>query len=139
MSFNNLIYDKCATEQRLRTSVAPGNYNMYAGQFVNNARCRPPFGAFADYGVSQYNGNIVDLESNLLGIDRRASLCNANQFQANDPRFSSSNLINARTCPNMFERPAPVKAPKFAMPPPTSPFYEQQSLYTRFISWLSGK
>jgi len=149
MSSTNLIYDTRAYEKKLNASVAVGNYNMYAGQFENNSKCRSAFGEFSNYGVSLYNGNIVDLESDLIGITRRASLCPSKKFNpqcigypncgqngipCSCPEYTSRNLINAPTCPPMFDRPKAVKAPAFATP---SPVDTQQSLFDRFLAWFS--
>jgi hypothetical protein len=80
MSSNRLIYDNCAYCQKLKQSVGPNNYMMYEGKYINNHQCRMMLGQVGGNEVSLYNGNMVDLESDLLGINRPASLCNATKY-----------------------------------------------------------
>jgi len=146
---NRLIYDNCETAQRLSESTGPGLYNMYEGQFNNNSKCRSAFGEFSNYGVSLYNGNIVDLESDLMGINRRASLCPKNKYTPSCDNYAvcgvngipcscleatSRNLINAQTCPSMFNRPVVVQPPPFSVRQSTSPY--QQSIFDWVMSFF---
>lgn len=80
MSSNRLIYDKCAYEQKLNVSTGPGAYTMYPGKYEHCAKCRMQLGQVGGNAVSLYDGNMVDLESDLFGIDRRASLCNKSKY-----------------------------------------------------------
>jgi hypothetical protein len=80
MSSNRMMYDNCAYEQRLNQSTGPGNYMMYPGKYENSAKCRMQLGQVGGNGVSIYDGNMVDLESDLLGINRQASQCNKSKY-----------------------------------------------------------
>lgn len=80
MNMNKLIYDECAYNQKLRQSVFPGSYMLYGGKYYNDKPCRIGFGTVGGNQVSNYSGNMVDLESNLMGLDRTASLCNSYQY-----------------------------------------------------------
>jgi hypothetical protein len=75
MSSNRLSYDSCAYEKSLQQSTSPLDYMLYTGKYENTAKCRIEFGVVGGNGVSQFNGNLVDLESDLRGQNRQASLC----------------------------------------------------------------
>ena len=84
MSSNHLRYDPAAYTQYLKESQNVGCYQMYSGKFVNKNQCRIGFGILAGNDVSLYRGNMVDLESDMMGITRPASLCPKNKYM---PRF----------------------------------------------------
>ena len=66
MSSNRLMYDSCAYEKSLQQSTSPLDYALYTGKYENTAKCRIEFGLVGGNGVSQYSGNLVDLESDLI-------------------------------------------------------------------------
>lgn len=80
MSFNRLIYDKCSYKQSLQESMKPGKYQLYPGKHNNFKNCRIDFGLIGGNNVSLYKGNLVDLESDLKGQTRQASLCSDKKF-----------------------------------------------------------
>lgn len=75
MSSNRLIYDNCAYQKTLQQSTGPLEYMLYNGKYENCAKCRIEFGTVGGNGVSLFSGNLVDLESDLRGQTRQASLC----------------------------------------------------------------
>jgi hypothetical protein len=75
MSSNRLSYDSCAYEKSLEQSTSPLDYMLYTGKYENTAKCRIEFGSVGGNGVSLFSGNLVDLESDLRGQNRQASLC----------------------------------------------------------------
>jgi len=87
MSFNRLIYDKCAYQQSLKESMRPGVYQTYFGKHDNKNNCRIDFGLIGGNNVSVYRGNIVDLESDLRGQTKQASLCSNKKFM---PRYKQT-------------------------------------------------
>ena len=80
MSSNRLVYDKCAYKKAVQESTDPLNYMLYTGKFERNNQCMISRGVVGGNNVSVWAGNMVDLESNLMGVDRRASLCPKNQY-----------------------------------------------------------
>lgn len=80
MSNNRLIYDNCAYKQQLQQSEGPADYMFYSGKYYNDRPCMVGFGVVGGNAVSQYTGNLVDLESDLRGITRDLSLCSANKY-----------------------------------------------------------
>lgn len=93
MSSNRLRYDSCAYEKSLMQSTAPSEYTLYPGKFENSAKCRIEFGVVGGNGVSLYSGNLVDLESDLRGQTRRASLCPSMMYS---PEHQNCNNQNAK-------------------------------------------
>lgn len=81
MSSNRLIYDTCAYKKSLDESVSPLNYTLYPGKFENCSKCRIEFGVVGGNNVSLFSGNLVDLESDLRGQTRPASLCPNKKYQ----------------------------------------------------------
>jgi hypothetical protein len=86
MSSNRLVYDECAYKAKMNVSQGPMQYALYSGKYENSAKCRIEFGTVGGNGVSLYSGNLVDLESDLRGQTRLASLCPSKQYHpSNQP------------------------------------------------------
>mgnify|MGYP005668024963 CR=1 FL=1 len=80
MSSNRLIYDSCAYQKELQQSTDPLDYALYTGKYENSAKCRIELGSVGGNGVSLFNGNLVDLESDLRGQTRQASICPCSKY-----------------------------------------------------------
>ena len=80
MSSNRLIYDECAYKKTLQQSTDPLQYALYTGKFENSAKCRIELGSVGGNGVSLFNGNLVDLESDLRGQTRLLSDCSKDKY-----------------------------------------------------------
>ena len=123
MSSNRLMYDTCAYKKRLDESVGPLNYVLYPGKYENCSKCRIELGVTGGNNVSLFSGNLVDLESDLRGQTREASLCPSKKYQ---PRCKScpdnhsgipcgslkcqEKMNNLPGC-QMFKYPPTVKTP----------------------------
>ena len=81
MSSNRLCYDSCAYQSKMNVSQGPFDYALYSGKYENSAKCRIEFGVNGGNGVSLFSGNLVDLESDLRGQTRRASICPSAKFR----------------------------------------------------------
>ena len=88
-----LIYDKCAYDQRVKRNDAELQYSLYPGKFYNNSKCRMELGTVGGNNVSLFSGNLVDLESNLMGIQKTNPKCNKDEM-----RVTNSDLIPQSTC-----------------------------------------
>ncbi len=97
MSSNRLKYDACAYESSLKQSTGPYDYMLYSGKFENSAKCRIEFGVVGGNGVSSYSGNLVDLESELRGQTRQASLCPSTMYNPNTNKMNGR-LIHQPSC-----------------------------------------
>ena len=80
MSSNRLIYDTCAYKHELTQSVGPLEYVLNPMKYENCNKCRMELGLVGGSAVSHVKGNLVDLETDLLGITRKASLCPSQKF-----------------------------------------------------------
>ena len=75
MSANRLRYDQCAYSDDLRIQSSALSYLLDP---IKYSRCHPCFfqlGLVGGNNVSQIQGNLVDLESDLRGQTREASRC----------------------------------------------------------------
>ena len=77
---NRLSYDSCAYAQALAQSVSPMSYVMDPIKYEHCNKCRPELGIVGGTAVSHINGSLVDLENNLLGIDRPGTHCSAFKY-----------------------------------------------------------
>ena len=79
MSFTRNDYDFCAYKQRLAESVGELQYVLDPVRYYHPAPKRMSFGIVAGNDVSVVP-NQVDLESDLFGIDRKLSRCDALKY-----------------------------------------------------------
>jgi len=92
-SFNRLRYDNCAYQKALFESTDPLKYQLYQGKFEHCAKCTDNNKFWRPY-------DLVDVESDLMGINRPSSKCPQNQY---NPACKKS----AR-CMSTFDKSAPV-------------------------------
>ena len=118
MSSNRLIYDECAYKKTLQQSTDPLEYALYTGKFENSAKCRIELGSVGGNGVSLFNGNLVDLESDLRGQTRQSSLCPCEKYgpECKDSKCKdkSGNPVKYGRNPSLNHQPScqMVKYPK---------------------------
>jgi hypothetical protein len=80
MSFNRLKYDTCAYKHELSESVGTLNWILDPNRFENCNKCRMEFGLVGGTNVSHISGNLVDLESDLMGTTRLNTKCPTLQY-----------------------------------------------------------
>ena len=80
MSFTKLSYDDCSYKADLATNVSALSYTLDPVRYYRCNPCMMGVGVVGGNNVSIANGNLVDLESNLFGIDREASKCPSMKF-----------------------------------------------------------
>ena len=85
MSFNRLSYDNCAYEHQLSESVGTLAYVLDPMRYENCNKCRIEYGVVGGTNVSHVKGNLVDLESDLLGTTRLNSRCPTFKYQSPCP------------------------------------------------------
>ncbi len=81
MSFNRLRYDTASYHQNLKENSRMECYQLYGGKFNPQNECRAKFGILAGNDVSLFKGNLVDFESDMMGLGRVNSRCSSNKFQ----------------------------------------------------------
>jgi|UniRef100_A0A6C0J7L0 hypothetical protein len=89
---NNLIYDKCFLDAKVKEYNDSLNYALYDGKYYNSSKCRMELGLVGGNNVSLYSGNLVDLESNLLGIQNTATK------YATEQNMLNVNLVPQDSC-----------------------------------------
>lgn len=82
MSSNRLIYDSCEYKTKLGENVNQMEYYLEPLQYENTNKCRIELGVVGGNNVSITKGNMVDLESDLLGVTRKSSLCPSRKFRS---------------------------------------------------------
>ena len=105
MSSNRLSYDSCAYQKNLQQSTSPLDYMLYNGKYENSAKCRIEFGVVGGNGVSLFSGNLVDLESELRGQTRLASLCPKSMYNPNNKNY---NLSHQPSCQLQYYPTVPL-------------------------------
>jgi len=111
MSSNRLIYDTVTYKNKLLENVNNSNYNLFKGKYKNTSKCRIEFGLVGGSGVSLFSGNLVDLESDLRGQTRKASLAPSSKYHPkcidngknndglpNGSKLCIGQLIDEKTC-----------------------------------------
>jgi hypothetical protein len=119
MSSNRLSYDSCAYEKSLQQSTSPLDYMLYNGKYENSSKCRIEFGIVGGNGVSSFGGNLVDLESELRGQTRLASLCPTKFYTPNGKKCDnkgnglpcSSNMVHQPSCQMQYYPKTPLAQP----------------------------
>jgi hypothetical protein len=80
MAFTRQLYGSCATKKRTEESTGVLSYLMDPNKFYNCNPCRIGLGTVGGNNVSLYDGNIVDLESDLSGRTRQNTYCPSGKF-----------------------------------------------------------
>ena len=82
MSSNRLMYDTCEYKTRLNESADTLEYTLDPIRYENCNKCRMELGVVGGSAVSHIQGNLVDLETDLMGITRKASLCPTKKYNS---------------------------------------------------------
>ena len=108
MGSNRLIYDNCAYSTKLLENRNVLDYLLNPSKYYNCSRCRMQLGIIGGNDVSQIYGNLVDLETELRGQNRNASLCPARHYMppalTEDNSYSQPNNIPIKDEPNRVGR-----------------------------------
>lgn len=80
MAFTRQMYGNCATKKRTEASTSILSYLMDPNKHYNCNPCRIELGVVGGNDVSLYEGNMVDLSSELSGRTRKATDCPSGKF-----------------------------------------------------------
>lgn len=97
-----LPYDPCAYSKDLTESTAPYSYQMYDGKYENCKKC------VQDRYVRPFDGDVVDIESELRNQTRPASKCPSRKY--------NSACKKSENCISSFDETVPVVLPPEACP-----------------------
>jgi hypothetical protein len=98
--FTHLRDDQCAYEKTIHESTEPLGYQMFPGKFENCNKCVRDKESF----WRPFDEEIVDTESELRGITRRASNCPSKKY---NPGCNKSSGM----CTSTFDKSNPVVYP----------------------------
>ncbi len=113
MSAGRLIYDKCATREKTLQSVGPYNYMMYDGKFSSTNKCTMQLGQVAGNMYGTHSRDLIDLESDLLGVTRRATDCSDGKYQPGCKNLDCPQKVNIGPSCSLFDLPPVVQPPAF--------------------------
>ena len=117
-SFNRLKDDRCASQKELYESTAPLQHMLYEGKYENCGKCTHEGKFYRPF-------DLVDVETELLGINRPNSRCP--QFKYNPNRKSSKYgistfdasipvALNPVVCPVVFNNIPKLTHPGYQVP-----------------------
>ena len=111
MSFTRTKTDACNYNQELEGNVSYISYLLDPVKFDSCKKCRPELGLLGATNVSHIGGNMVDLESNLFGIDRDNSRCPMTKYiPRGDQKVKGTQFIKPVCRPELDTRPKHLKA-----------------------------
>jgi hypothetical protein len=125
---NRLIYDSCAYSKALGESVAPLDYLLDPVKYEHCNKCRIELGVVGGTAVSHISGNMVDLENNLLGIDRPNTHCPSYKYTPGKQAVQGKEYIKPVCHPKVDTALKHLKPcqmqdyPEVPLPPPMKPF-----------------
>ena len=97
MSFSRIAYDTCSYAQKLNENVSHLDYTLDTVKNFHCGECRNELGLVGGNNVSRIEGNMVDLESNLFGIDRATSKCARMKYLPSGESFVQGKSMH-KTC-----------------------------------------
>lgn len=100
-SLTSLKYDTCAYKTDLRSSVGPGDY-MLATPTIECQNCFPFDPRFTPKGTGVAlcsNRALVDVDSELMGLTRKASTCPSQKYVPNGDYCQVAPLPDCRSIP----------------------------------------
>lgn len=100
MSFNRTIYDSCQYSADLVKSTSPLYYQLDPSRFYNCNKCMMLGGIVGGPTVSHSKDSIIDVESQLFGINKVYSRCPTQQYQ---PQQKTYNKINGAPADNQLQ------------------------------------
>jgi hypothetical protein len=112
MSFNHLLYDTNDYKNKLGESVSTLDYILSPFRYEHADKRRHNLGLVGGPSVSHIRGNLVDLESDLRGQTRMASLCPKTMYNPNQQKPMP--LVHQPSCQMQYY-------PKTPMPNPVKP------------------
>lgn len=89
MSHTRLQYDDCAYRHELKESVGPGEYLLATPRVDCEYNCffPSPGIALGRNGAAVCEKELIDVDSELMGISRKATLCPTNKYLPMDKPF----------------------------------------------------
>jgi hypothetical protein len=98
MSFNRLAYDTCSYVTEIKESMQPGEYMINTPNASTDEGCFFPNPQIRmnKHGASLCDKNLIDVDSELLGLNVLNTKCPSEQYTPSDKPFC--NLVNMKEC-----------------------------------------
>lgn len=93
MSFSRSRYESCAYKHRLNESVGPGEYALATPQVCDPCFVPSPAIHVGGSGASVCGKELIDVDSELLGLTRKASQCPGNKYIPSDKEFCKKRTL----------------------------------------------
>lgn len=109
MSFSRLDYDTCAYKHKLSESIGTGEYML-----DNNNVCKPcfvpsPTVRIQRFGASICDSELIDVDSELLGLNFKQSKCPSQKYLPKEQEFCQKR--NLRQCNELDTEPTRLSNP----------------------------
>ena len=105
--FNRLSYDNCAYEKNVSDSTSPLSYQIARYKYENCSRCTHDNKQWAPF-------DLVDFESELMGIKRTASKCVSNKYAPDTQKTPV--IYPANLCPVVTNNIKKMTNPGYSVP-----------------------
>lgn len=111
MSFTRSRYDNCTYKHDLSETIGPGEYMTQTPHNCDNCAYYAPGVNFNGKGVGLCSKQLIDVDSELLGITRRASQCPADKFLPKKDPYCKM-VSNYKECTDLVPEPTLISNPK---------------------------
>jgi len=127
MSFNRLKYDSCDYRANLSENISILDYTLDTSPFSHCSPCRNQLGLVGGNNVSITQGSMVDLENNLIGLDRPATHCPAYKWLPGQTNFQGKEYIKPVVNPTLNDKSQSLRTCQFIdyKPTPNAPAWKQ--------------
>jgi len=114
MSFNRLGYDDGSYKYNLKQSIGSGLYQIATPRNDCDGGCFFPDVILDRHGDSLHN-NLIDVDSELLGLTRKASDCPANKYLPSNPNAQFGQKKFVKECRWLIPEHTLISMPKCAL------------------------
>jgi len=112
MSFSRPRYDDCTYKHRLAETISPGEYMTQMPRNCDNCAYYAPGVILDGKGVALCEKELIDVDSELLGITRKYSQCPADKYLPSKDPFCKVNKDGFRECTDLVPEPTLISNPK---------------------------
>lgn len=110
MSWSRPRYDDCTYKYRLAETISPGEYMTQTPYSCDNCAYYAPGVNLNGKGVSICEEDLINVDSELIGITRKYSQCPADKYLPGDDSFCKKN--NFQECTDLVPEPTLISNPK---------------------------
>jgi hypothetical protein len=111
MSWSRPRYDDCTYKHRLAETISPGEYMTQTPRSCDNCVYYAPGVIFDKKGATISDKELIDIDSELLGITRKYSQCPADKYIPGEP-FCNMDSSTMKECYKLTPEPTLYSNPK---------------------------